>query len=47
MNGWFETVSSAVLQYNRAPLFVLGALFALTVVLTVMFAAREIGHDRK
>ena len=46
MESWFETVSYALLHYVRTPLFVLAAVFAVILALTVAFAVYEIRHDR-
>ena len=46
MDNWFETVSTALLHYVRTPVFVLAAVFAVILALTVAFAVYEIKHDR-
>ncbi len=46
MESWFETVSTALLHYVRTPLFVLAAVFAVILALTVAFAVYEIKYDR-
>ena len=45
VNDWFETVSTAVLQYEKTPLIIFGTLFAVIVILTVAFAVHEIRND--
>ena len=43
----FNTVNSAIFQYVKTPFFALVAIFAIVVVLTVVFAVREIKNDTK
>ena len=45
MNPWIETINSALFNHVKTPLFVLVAVFAVIVVLTIAFAIHEIRHD--
>lgn len=45
MSPWIETINSALYNYIKTPLFILIAVFAVILILTIAFAIHEIRND--
>ena len=45
MSLWIETVNSALFNNVKTPFFILAAVFALILILTIAFAVHESKND--